>query len=85
MDELIGKFVRDEQTGDIGQIMELRPGKWRKKTYYLIKWIHMEDKSWHKGTAIRKEYFAQYTPESIIEPNGRFEILTGSEALFYVL
>jgi len=88
MDKMIGKFIRDKETGDIGQIIELKDYTygWRykkKRIYYLIRWIHFEDKSWHKS--IRKENYAQYTPENISEPNGRFEILTGSEAMFYVI
>jgi len=81
LEELIGKFIRDNETGDIGQVVELKNyGFRKKKEYYLIKWVHKEDKVRHE-----KANYAQYKPEKLMEPNGRFEVLTGSEALFYVL
>ena len=81
IEELIGKFVRDKDTGDIGQILQL---KYRNK-YYLVKWVHIEEGSWH-NTKIndRREYYAQYTPQDIVNSQ-RFEILTGQEAFMWVL
>ena len=90
MEQLVGKFIRDNKTGDIGKIIELKGTHWHKIKYFLIKWVHITEGSWHdeetsgkKG--MKETYYAQYRPERIIEPNGRFEILSGSEAFVYVI
>jgi hypothetical protein len=86
MEELIEKYIKDNKSGDIGQIVELKDYafKYFNKTigakYYLVKWVYQEDNSWHK-----RSYYAQYSPEKIKEPNGRFEILTGQEAFMWML
>lgn len=78
--ELIGKFVKDSKTGDIGKIIEMRCNY----NYYLIRWVHMSEDSFHRDQSKKEVYFTQYTPENI-KNSGRFEILTGQEAFIYVL
>jgi len=77
MENLIGKLIRDKETGDVGKILKYE-GR-----YYLVKWLSTELNSRHK-VKDKDEYYAKYTLTNIQE-SGRFEYLTGAEALVYAL
>jgi len=85
MDELIGKIIKDNETGDIGRIIKWDGTFWKGKTrgYYLIRWIFVETKS-HHYVKNKKEFYAKYTEDNI-KRSGRFEFLTGEESFLYML
>jgi hypothetical protein len=75
--ELIGKYIKDNKTGDIGQVIE------RGYPYHLVKWVYVTEKSWHNEAKKDKAY-ARYNTRAIRD-SGRFEILTGIEAFLEIL